>query len=382
MSFSDKELNILVVDDSEMTLKFAAHILNKLGLASDTALNGRLALEKMEKNPPDLLVTDLMMPEMDGFELITRMRKDPRLKQTHVIVITALGQVEDKVRALSLGASDYTVKPLNADEFKARVQAGLREIRLKKELQAAYQNLDREMQLVERLQRRLLPKNLPSGDRFEAAVSYRPCSRAGGDYYDCFVDGRGRWVFAMADVSGHGAAAAVLMGMTNALLKVLATAGNSAGEIVTRLNEALLEHIGEHPDFVSFFLALMDPDSRRLNICSAGHDGMFLIGPDKGMVQKLEAGGTVLGCFPGQWPEEFVDLDINRSLVLYTDGLVEAVNPEEQEFGIRRLRTLLENASPDRTPSELVEQISAGVRGFAGGLEPSDDETLFIIRFH
>ncbi|MBU2548808.1 MAG: fused response regulator/phosphatase [Proteobacteria bacterium] len=381
MEWKDDDMSILVVDDSRIVVRFASRVLSDMDLPIFTADNGRQALDRLREHAADLVITDLMMPEMDGFELISRLRADERFQDVHIIVLTALDQVTDKIRALELGANDYSVKPLEAGELRARVQAGIREIRLKKALKSALKALDNELRMVGRLQQRLLPRGLPQGERVRSAVFYRPCSRAGGDYYDLFTDDRGRLFFTIADVSGHGASAAVLMGMVRALLKVLTPEGESAARIVERLNGALLDNIGSDPEFVSFFLGLFHQDSMRLNFCSAGHGDMFLLGPGPGRVFRLPAGGTVLGFFQGAWEDAFLALEPGQCLVLYTDGLTEAVDSREREFGRDRLEKLLTGWDPSRDPAELVDFIRAEVEAYAGGVEFADDMTLFVIQF-
>ncbi|MFH1091515.1 MAG: PP2C family protein-serine/threonine phosphatase, partial [Pseudomonadota bacterium] len=208
-----------------------------------------------------------------------------------------------------------------------------------------------------------------------------PASRAGGDYYDFFLDARGRQVVTVADVSGHGASAAVLMGMLRALLKVLVAKGDTASEVMVLLNQALLENIGDDPDFISILIGLIDENRRRLNFCSAGHGHMLLMGPAKGELRSLPSGGTVLGCFEATWNDDFVDLSPNQSLVLYTDGLIEVANEEGEEFGRRRLEELLRKVDPVENPAELVERIRTEVTEFAEGAIFPDDLTLFIIKF-
>ncbi len=382
MALKDDYINILVVDDSELVLTFALRVLKDSNVTISTAENGRLALEYISKHPVDILVTDLVMPEMDGFELISRIRRDDRFQQIHIIVMTALDQIRDKIKALELGANDYTVKPLDAGEFRARVQAGRREIMLKRKLTAALDGLDHELQMVGRLQQRLLPKALLQNDLFHTAVFYRPCRLAGGDYYDCFYDARGRTIFTTADVSGHGASAAVLMGMFRALLKLLVEKGDTAASVMERLNKALLDNIGDDPDFISVFLGIMEPGSHRFNYCSAGHGDMLLLGPEKGAIKRLSAGGTVLGCFQSSWNDEYLDIQPNQTLVLYTDGLIECLNDSDEEFGRNRLEELLLHIEPGRNPTLLVETIRAKVEKFANGTAFSDDVTLFIIKFN
>ena len=375
------DLKILLVDDSNIVLSFAKRVLRGLDIPIEVAENGRQALEIIKNKPVDLLITDIMMPELDGFALISIIRADERLRQTYILVMTALDHIEDKVKALDLGANDYTVKPLDPNEFKARVQAGVREMLLKKELTQAYESLDYELRLVANLQRRLLPKQLPQCESHQSAVCYEPCSRAGGDYYDLYQDDNGAWVVAVADVSGHGASASVLMGMLRALLKVFAAQGGSAADIINRLNSALLDNIGDDPDFISGFVGLIDPTGRKLNYCAAGHGDMMILGPEKGRLVRLPAGGTVLGCFETAWSEDFVELESGQSLVLYTDGLIEAVNSLGEEFGRSRLEDLLKSMDPCLSPGELVETIRDEVREFTQDAILTDDLTLFVVKF-
>ena len=378
---NDSELSVLIVDDSRIVLNFATRVLKDVEINVSFAIDGREGYEMIRQNPPDLLITDIMMPEMDGFELISRIREDERFDRIHIIVMTALDQVEDKVRALNLGANDYTVKPLDAMELKARVRAGLREIQLKNKLGDALSALDQEMVRVANLQKRLLPIKLPDGDRVSASACYIPWSRAGGDYYDFFEAPDGRKVFTVADVSGHGASAALLMAMVRALLRVFVGTSSSVSEIVQRLNASLMDHIGNDPDFVTLFLALYEPDSGRLEYCSAGHGDMLLVGPEAGEIKRLESGGTVLGCFSSDWTESGVEVVSGQSLIMFTDGLIEVVNASGEEYGMERLEKLLLESGPVREPEEWVNLIRRGALRFASDDDFADDLTIFVIGF-
>ncbi|MEW6266828.1 MAG: SpoIIE family protein phosphatase [Thermodesulfobacteriota bacterium] len=381
MDLHDQKPSLLIVDDSKLVLNIAVSVLRALDLPVYTAENGRQGLDIMMTKTVDLVITDLMMPVMDGFDLIARIRQEERFRQTYIIVMTALDEVADKVKALNLGANDYTVKPLDVNEFRARVQAGIRETQLKRQLSEALERLDQELKLVAALQRRFLPKSLPRDGRFESAAYYRPWSRAGGDYYDCFLDDKSRLVLVVADVSGHGASAAVLMGILRALLKITVSAGGTAAQIMSKLNRALLENIGDDPDFITLFLGLVDPERRRLNYSSAGHGDMLILGPERNRLQRLASGGTVLGCFESEWREEFLDLKSGQTLVLYTDGLIEAINSQDKEFGRDSLESFLLSADPMLQPRDLVSMIRAEVERFTQGTVFTDDVTIFLTRF-
>lgn len=381
MTPGKKEINILLVDDSKIVLNYAGRVLGQLDVNLCTADNGANALEHMQKNKVDLLITDIMMPKMNGFELISKVREDNAFNQVYIIVMTSLDEVENKVRALDLGANDYTVKPLDTAELKARVQAGIRELFLKKELTSALNSLDNELKLVAKLQKRLLPKKLIQEEKARSAVFYMPCSRAGGDYYDYFEDEQGRLILAIADVSGHGASAAVLTAMFRALLRVTVPKGKTAAEIIELLNNAIVENIGQEPDFITAFLAIFDRNAGTLNICSAGHGDMILLGPERGRIKRFEAGGTVLGFFKSNWDEEFIDVEPGQFLVLYTDGLVEAVNGSNEEFGYKRLEKILGDVDVNLEPDDLIQLILSELEYFTDRNKLMDDLTIFVQKY-
>ena len=378
---ANDEPSVLVVDDSPKILRFSREALGRLNIRLRFAVNGRDAWRKMRADPPDILITDIMMPVMDGFELIETVRKDEDFRQTYIIVMTGLEEVEFKVKALGQGADDYTVKPLDLGEFQARVQTGLREVRLRRELTGTLHALDRELQRVAELQQRLLPKTLPQGDGFETAVLYEPCLRAGGDYYDCFLDQRQRYVVAVADVSGHGASAAVLTAVFRALLRVIAPQCDTAAAILARINEELIEQMGDEAAFVTAFLAIIQTGDRIINYCNAGQGNMVLWGPEASRTQYLLTGGTVLGSLQETWRDGYENYLPGQFLLLYTDGLIEAVNAADDQYGRKRLETLLNDTDPGITPVDLVGRLRGALEEYIDGGAVADDISILTLKF-
>src|SRR6476619_5276369 len=182
------------------------------------AKNGRSALEIARRIRPDLVLLDVMMPDMGGFEVCRTLKADPTTQDTTVIFLSALGDVEDKVSGLTLGAVDYITKPIQPEEVQVRVSNHLTRLYLERELRRSRDRLDRELAKAARLQQQLLPRVLPSHAALTFAPFYRTSRHAGGDYYDVIDLGEDRFAVIVVDVSGHGASAAIVMAMIRSVL--------------------------------------------------------------------------------------------------------------------------------------------------------------------
>jgi sigma-B regulation protein RsbU (phosphoserine phosphatase) len=206
--------SILLVDDNPTNLQVLYQTLEVTGCKLLVAKDGETALGIAEKALPDLILLDIMMPGIDGFEVCTRLKKDPSTEGIPVIFLSALTDTKDKVRGLQLGAVDYVSKPFQPDEVIARVNTHLTIHRLKREVEQKKDALENELEVVSDVQCRLLPKNLPEIAGFKLAVHYETSLYAGGDYYDIAKLADNRWGFLVADAEGHSAPAAVMMAMT------------------------------------------------------------------------------------------------------------------------------------------------------------------------
>ena len=373
---------LLLVEDSPLLLALAKRMISSLAVNIICANNGREAWEVIDRQTIDILVTDIIMPEMTGFDLIVKLRADHRFKDVFILVMTSLDQVADKVRALSSGANDYVVKPLEPQEFQARVASGIKEVTLKKQLRLAMATLDDELKAVAKIQKKLLPESLPSDERVSLAVSYQPWSRSGGDYYNGCYDENGRLIITLADVSGHGAGAAVLVAMFRVIFDTTMALGLPVHKFMWELNRALLKQIGKEPTFITACMAIMSPDGREVEFCSAGHGDQYLIGPAKGEVRHLTSGGPVLGFFDSLWECQRFSVQPGQTLLMFTDGLIEAVNADNEEFGTNRLEAVLNGLDPLTEPQRMVDALLEAVKQFSGPVEFSDDVTILVTSFH
>jgi sigma-B regulation protein RsbU (phosphoserine phosphatase) len=244
---------------------------------------------------------------------------------------------------------------------------------LARQLQEANRRLEQEMQAVGRMQRHLLPAELPRIEGLELGASYVTCNRAGGDYYDVLPLPDGRWGLFLADVSGHGTAAAVVMAMLHTLLHADPGPPASPGEVLARINRHLLA-VAPEGTFVTVFYGVYDPPRRRLTYVCAGHPPPRLR-HRRGIQDVNGPLALPLGVVPEEtWREQELSLVPGDVLLLYTDGVTEGTNEAGEPFGRERLDGAL-RLSPLRA-GPLVAHVERHYRSFCNGSADHDDRTL------
>lgn len=240
--------------------------------------------------------------------------------------------------------------------------------------------LDKELASVGRIQREFLPKSLPDTERLKWAVHYSTSTRAGGDYYDFLPLSGGRTGVIIADVSGHGSQAAIVMAMTRLLLHTYPGVASPADEVLGNLNSRLVGNLllGQ---FVTAFYCIIDPEEMTLKYSNAGHCHPLILRAGEDQVESLGLGGGLpLGVAgDGRFSEECVELNSGDVLVLYTDGLREAMDKKREIYGEERLVEVIkgvEGCSAD----EIKDEILKDVFEFLGGEEIEDDMTILVLK--
>jgi serine phosphatase RsbU (regulator of sigma subunit) len=368
---------ILVVDDSPVNLQVLVRTLDGAGHRILAARDGRAALEIARRARPNLMLLDLMMPGLDGFEVCRAIKADPLTRDTAVIFLSARGDVSDKVSGLQLGAVDYITKPIQTEEVQARVANHLMRQYLERELRHSLARLDHELESAGAMQRLILPSALPSHPSVQFAAHYRTSRHAGGDYYDVLELGPNRFGIMVADVSGHGAPSAIVMAMIRAVLHSLPNPDDPP---------AVLRHLNRHFAFLwesSMFAtavyAVLDAERRTLRLSCAGHPPPLRLRPAAPVVPiPVDAVRPLLFGEVGEIPCHEEILQPGDRILMYTDGITDREAADGTLYEEPRLRSALAGARA-LAPDALVRRIVADVEGFAGGREPDDDQTLVAV---
>lgn len=233
-----------------------------------------------------------------------------------------------------------------------------------------------ELRMAAEIQRALLPPRRRSGASYEAAGASIPCRTIGGDFFEYFDFTSGRMGFALGDVAGKGPPAAILAAMVQGILITHANDGPAA--TLERVNEALCRRAIEGR-FATMAYVVLDPGGT-LTSCSAGHNPAVLLRAS-GTIERPDRGGLVLGAFDtARYEEEAIALQQGDTMVLFSDGVTDAENPEGEQYGEERLLEALAG-SKRRAPDEILEKVLASVRAFVAEQPPADDVTVLVIRY-
>jgi len=369
---------ILVVDDNPVNLQLIVRTLQGSGHRILAAKSGRSALDIVDKTKPDLLLLDITMPDMDGFEVCRALKAKAGTRETGVIFLSARSDVADKVSGLNLGAVDYLTKPIQAEEVLARVGSHLTRMHLQRELRQSRDRLDRELANAARMQRLILPRAMPAHSGVEFAAFYQTSRHAGGDYYDVLDLGGERFAIMVADVSGHGAPAAIVMAMIRAVLHTYPGIADDPPPVLNHINRHF-RYIWDTAMFATAIYAVVDAARRTIRVSCAGHPRPFLVRPGQGAAElALEATMLLLMADLGEVPCVEHALLPGDRLVFYTDGITERQTAGGAMYDEDRLRSVLGDACA-LSPAAIAKRVIADVEAFADGEEPADDQTLVVV---
>ena len=370
--------SILLVDDNPTNLQVLFQTLEGVGCKLLIAKNGQGALTIAAKALPDLILLDIMMPDIDGYEVCRELKSNPATEDIPVIFLSALGETEDKVKGLQLGAVDYITKPFQPAEVIARVNTHLTIHRLKNEVENQKDQLEHELEVVSEVQRKLLPKQLPAINGFKLAAHYETSRYAGGDYYDVIELPENRWGFLIADAEGHSAPAAVLMAMTCALFRAYPDSPADPAAVLKYLNQHLCK-VAE-PSFMTALYAVYDTRQQTMQIARAGHPQPMIYRFSEKKAIELNCDGVYpLGIEPYEIeiPVTETKLEPGDRFLVYTDGLTERFNLQGKAYGEQRLLIPLSTEEAD-TPQAVIGEIMADVEKFSGGHPADDDQALLL----
>jgi serine phosphatase RsbU (regulator of sigma subunit) len=381
---------ILVVDDNEANRDMLSRRLARHGHGVAMAAGGAEALERLGAEPFDLVLLDIMMPEMNGYEVLERLKADPELQHIPVIMITAINEMESVVRCIEMGAEDHLPKPFNATLLKARVESSLAKKRLHDREQLVARAMARELEIGRNIQAGFLPPELPAIAGWEIGARFRPARQVAGDFYDAFpLTDDGRTAFVVSDVCDKGVGAALFMAVFRSLLRVLlresyaARPDRSDAEHIPHAIRVLsdynaLTHASANM-FATVFFGVLDPASGVLTYVNAGHDAPAVLRQGR-VLRRLEPTGPAAGLLPGlQFAAAEVTLAAGDTLLAFTDGVTDARSPSGAAWGEDQLFAAALAAGAEPVAS-MLNALDAGLLAHTSGAEPFDDITLLAVR--
>jgi serine phosphatase RsbU (regulator of sigma subunit) len=376
--------SILAVDDTSANLQVLAGMLKDRGYKVRPVPSGKLALLAAQRDPPDLILLDINMPEMNGYEVCERLKADDQLKGIPVIFISALTEQLDKVKAFAIGGVDYLTKPFQMEELHARVETHLKLRRLQIDLEeyshhleSARARLKLDLEFAREVQRGFLPRRLPEVPGYEFFAHYESAFEIGGDYYDFIPLPGQRLAVLLGDVAGKGVAAALLMAKLSADARFCILTEPDLAAAVTNLN-SLITQSGIADRFVTLAAAILDPQSHSVTLVNAGHPSPLIYHRATrtvGEAASLAVAGLPLGVQGGFAYESCqVSLEPGDCILTFSDGVTEAMDVNNVQLGTKGVYAAVQGE--DYSPGALGDRVVTVVKQFAAGRSQHDDIAL------
>lgn len=371
-----------MVDDSEEWQHIMRRILTRGGHRVDSVGSGEEALARIRRERPDLVLLDIHMPGMTGYDVVATLRAESRFADLPVVLVTAQDRMEGLVQGFELGADEYLSKPFQPPELLARVSALLRVQGLQARLRQASEQDAAELSLARSVQEALLPLPPPKRPGLALSAAYRPSSTLGGDFFDVVPLGDSGSGLLLADVVGHGISAALITSFLKALVMLDRSSNVLTNPSLTfrAMNQALLDAFGDRGLFVTAVFLAFDPARSQIRFVNAGHPHPLLLDRE-GEVRPLEGGEIPLGILSDvDFQVREVALGEGERILLYTDGILEQPHHASGEFlGHDRLRASL-GRSRNLSPEEAMAQLEAEFERWSGGKQKDDVNVLLMER--
>src|SRR6266550_5729513 len=380
------EGEILVIDDDALTRKILIRTLTAAGYRCDESANGSAAWERVHREQPALLLLDLEMPDLNGAELLKRLRADqnPDIAQIPAIMLTGHGGEESEVLCLEAGADDFVTKPINTAVLRARIETQLRLRSMRRqleqqkdELEAWRHNLERDLEAARLTQQSLIPQKTPRIPGWEIAACYRPVIQVGGDIYGWLPLKNGRILFWIADGTGHGAAAALLTTLAKLLFHHGGVEHDAPTTVMERVNSDFRSIFGAR-SFMTAMCVALDPASGRASVVGAGHPPLLVV-RDNGATESIASIAPPLGLIEHpEFTETVIGFKAGDAFILYTDGLFGSAKDELRRLTPQRLEKMLDHSAP--SAEALLKGILTQVAPDNAGDALPDDMAALAVR--
>lgn len=374
---------ILIVDDDAGSRALLAKMLTAAGYICREADNAADALKMVHQEPPAVLLLDFKMPGMDGAEAVRRLRADPSPAIAQVPVIMLTGHGESEVTCLQAGADDFVIKPIKIEVLRARIEAQLRLHSLRLQLQQQNNDLEewrrnheRDLAAARATQQSLIPQKAPQLEGWEIATCYRPVIEVGGDIYGWLPINKGRWLFWIADATGHGASAALLTTLAKLLFHYGGEQRDEPAAIMQAVNDDLRGIFAGH-SFMSAMCVALDPQTGHASVVGAGHPPLLVTRFGRG-TEAIASSAPPLGLIEqSQFTETIIELNPGDAFTLYTDGLFGAPVPGRLRSTPTQLAGMI---NPFAASADALLELMLKAAAPDSGESPPDDVAAMVVR--
>ena len=349
------------------------------------ARNGVEALDIMSKTPDiEIILLDINMPEMDGLTMLAKVNEmhNPALR---VIMVSAYGDLTNIRQAMNDGAFDFVMKPIDLGDLSSTIEKAIKQIDYVHESQKEHSQLEslkEDLTMARDIQQFFLPQTFPpfpeDSDQLDIYASMEAAKDIGGDFYDFFRIDDDHIAFVIGDVCGKGIPAALFMAFSRTIIRSKGIQCGTAKACMTESNRLLAAYSADCM-FVTVFYAIYNTKTGLVTYSNAGHNPPHVVRSD-GRVEELpKSKDPMMGIFEVEYKEASLQLEPGDMLVMFTDGVTEAMNPDRMEFGTRRLMTIL-GRQAGKSSQQIIEVVKDAIKDFTEGAEQSDDITMLAIK--
>lgn len=376
--------HILLVDDNITSLKQAAALLRDAYKVT-MVKSGEQALEFLEKYTPHLILLDIEMPDMDGFETIQRIKLDERFRKIPVIFLTGNHDTATETKGFECGAADFITKPYSQEVMLHRISLQIQLASYQNRLETEKERMTAELDVATKIQASMLPQHFEIFEKkglFSVYANMEPAREVGGDFYDCFQVDDDHMAVAIADVSGKGVPAALFMVIAKTLIKTKAKGILSPGRVLEEVNREIYD-TNEEDMFVTLFLGILELSTGKFVCANAGHNPPIHLHKDGRAEYFSIKQNFILGVMPGMtFEENVVQLEENDKIFLYTDGITEAIDEKNEFYGEERLLAQLQNPQvAGMSVKTLLDYVKEQLNFFTGNTEQEDDITMLAFQY-
>jgi CheY-like chemotaxis protein len=383
---NESKIKILAVDDNVVNLEVLTKYLVKQDYEVITAKSGEEAIERFKAESPNIILMDIMMGGMNGLEATAKIKALSGFKWVPVIFMSALASEEDKIKGLDVGGDDYITKPIEFNILGAKLKAVQRISDIQNKLSAAMLELqqykkaeEREQEMAYELMESLFATGYLEGESFH--VWHIPATRFSGDLIIAEKHSEDRLYILHADSTGHGLTAALPLIPVSQTFYHMAKKGYSIGQMARRMNKQL-KSIMPINRFVATTLLLVDLENNIVEVWNGGNPPVFVTNTDKKIVKQFDSKHLALGILPDKdfnGKTEFISCENNNTVVLYSDGLIEATNDKGKVFDESMLLEILKT---ETDAIYLRNNIVNAVTNHLDGKKAHDDMSLIVLNTH